>query len=258
MPSLTSAASVPANLSDQIGILGQLRVGLNCMGEANKTANAYAKRNMELKELEVENKKYRVQDLHPSTKHMLKMASATEPDQISDLCNTFKCFFNSKNHGAADIQLHQLMEDKGFGDAVFDKGVLITLWSGNFTRPNPLAPGVLSPFSFKEMEPLGSSQRKRSLLLSMVLNAKGNLSKSLDEMKTLSKVETMAPTDYYGFIYQMKTYSALVEIITGKCSLVSVQLENLVRLIKKYAYCYKLEIAQDKCFPGKFKNVVDF
>ncbi len=31
----------------------------------------------------------------------------------------------------------------------------------------------------------------------------------------------------------------------------------MVRLIEKYASCYKLEIAQDKCFPGKFKNVVD-
>ncbi len=80
MPSLTSAASVPANLSDQISILEQLGAVLNCMGEANKTANAYAKRNMELKELGVENKKDRVRDLHPSTKHMLKMASATEPD----------------------------------------------------------------------------------------------------------------------------------------------------------------------------------
>ena len=91
----------------------------------------------------------------------------------------------------------------------------------------------------------------------MALNAKGNLLKSLDEMKALSKVETTVPTDYYGFIYQMKTYSALVKIITGKCSLVSFQLENLVRLIKKYASCYKLEITQDKCFPGKFENVVD-
>jgi len=246
MPSLTSAASVPANLSDQMSILKQLGVGLNRTREANKTANAYAKRNVELKELEVENKKDRVQDLHPSTKHMLKMASATEPDQIGDLCNAFKSFFNSKNHGAADIQLHQLMEDKGFGNAVFGKGVLITLWSGNFTRPNPSAPGVLSPFSFKEIEPLGSSQCKRSLLLSMVLNAKGNLLKSLHEMKASSKVETTVPTDYYGIIYQIKTYSALFEIITGKCSLVSVQLKNLVRLIEKYASYYKLEIAQDK------------
>jgi hypothetical protein len=60
MPSLTSATSVPANLSDQMSILEQLGAGLNCMGEANKTANAYAKRNMELKKLEVKNKKDRV------------------------------------------------------------------------------------------------------------------------------------------------------------------------------------------------------
>jgi hypothetical protein len=91
---------------------------------------------------------------------MLKMVSMTELDQNGELCNTFKSFFNSKNHGATDIQLHQLMEDKGFSDAVFGEGVSITLWLVNFTRPNPLAPEVLSPFSFKEMEPLGSSQCK--------------------------------------------------------------------------------------------------
>ena len=110
------------------------------MGEANEIANAYAKWNMELKELEVENKKDRIKDLHPSTKHMLKMASATDSDHIGKLCDAFKSFYNSKNHGAADIQLHQLMEDKGFGDAVFGEGVSMTLWSGNFTCPNPSAP----------------------------------------------------------------------------------------------------------------------
>jgi hypothetical protein len=86
----------------------------------------------------------------------------------------------AKNHGAADIQLHQLMEDKGFSAAVFGKGVLMTLWSGKFSRPNPLAPEVLSPFSFKEMDSLGFSQCERLLLLSMVLNAKGDLSRSLN------------------------------------------------------------------------------
>jgi hypothetical protein len=256
--SLTTIASALTSMSDQVSILEQLGVGLHRMEEANEMANAYAKQNMGLKELEVENKKDRVQDLHPSTsKHMLKKDSAMELDQTSDLCSAFISLFNSKNHGAADIQLHQLMEDKGFGDAVFGEGVSMTLWSGNFLRPNPVAPRVISPFSFKEMEPLGSSQRARLLLLSMVLNSKGNLWKSLNEMKASSKVETMVPTDYYGFIYQMKAYSAMIGIITGKNSYVSVHLKNLVHSIKKYAACYKLEIAQDKCFPGKFKNVVD-
>jgi len=166
LPSLSSVASAPTSLGDHLSIFEQLGASLNRMGEANETANTYAKRNMELKELEIENKKDRIKDLHPSTKHMLKMASATESDHIGDLCEAFKSFYNSKNHGAADVQLHQLMEDKGFGDAVFSEGISMTLWSGNFTRPNPSAPGALSPFSFKEQEPLGSSQRNRSLILS--------------------------------------------------------------------------------------------
>jgi hypothetical protein len=99
-----------------------------------------------VKEIEVESKKDRVKDLHASTKHMLKMASTTEPDRVGDLCKEFKSFFKSKNQGSADIQFHQLMEDKEFGDAVFEEGLSLSLWSGNFTRANPSAPGVFSPF----------------------------------------------------------------------------------------------------------------
>ena len=91
----------------------------------------------------------------------------------------------------------------------------------------------------------------------MVLNAKGDLSKSLDEMKASSKVKTTVPTDNYGFFYQMKVYSVIIGIITGNKSFVSVQLESLVCLIERYATCYKIEIAKDKCLPGKFGNVVD-
>ena len=226
-------------------------------GRSKRTVNAYAKQNMELKELELENKKDRIKDLHPSTKHMLKMASVTNSNQIGELCNAFKSFYNSKNHWAADIQLQQLMEDKGFEDAVFGKGVTMILWSGNFTRPNPSAPGVLSPFSFKEQEPLGLSQQNRSLILSMIMNSKGDLLKNLDKIKAPAKVKTMVPTDYHGFIYQMKAYAALIKIVAGDESLVSVQLVNLVISIKTYSSSYKIEIAQDNCFPGKFANAFD-
>jgi hypothetical protein len=130
---LISVASTQTSMTNQVKILQQLGAGLNQMGEAKKIANTYTKGNMQLKELKVENKKDRVCDLHPSTKHMLKMASATELDQNGELCNTFKSFFNSKNHSAADIQLHQLMEDKGFSDTVFGEGVSMTLWSGNLS-----------------------------------------------------------------------------------------------------------------------------
>ena len=91
----------------------------------------------------------------------------------------------------------------------------------------------------------------------MILNTKGGLSKSIDKLKASSKVETTVPSDYHSFIYQMKAFSALIEIITGDNSLVSVQLQNLVGSIEKYSSSYKIEIAQDNCFPGKFANVVD-
>ena len=78
------------------------------------------------------------------------------------------------------------MEDKNLSNVVFTKGVAMTLWSGKFVRPNPLAPGVLSPFLFKEMELLNSNQRDKSLLLSIFLNAKTDLSKNIDGGPTVA------------------------------------------------------------------------
>jgi hypothetical protein len=43
------------------------------------------------------------------------------------------------------------MEDKGFGDAVFGEGLSLTLWSGNFTRANPTAPGVFPHFLSRKL-----------------------------------------------------------------------------------------------------------
>ncbi len=76
-------------------------------------------------------------------------------------------------------------------------------------------------------------------------------------MKASSNVQTLVPTDFQGFLYQMKAYLALVRFITGDNSLPSLQLNNLVRLIEKYSANYKIKIAKDKCFAGKFENVVN-
>jgi hypothetical protein len=91
----------------------------------------------------------------------------------------------------------------------------------------------------------------------MVLGTKGDFSKSLEEMKASSKVETTVPINDYGFIFQMKAFSTIVGIILREESLCSVQLLHLVRQIKKYSSNYKLVIAQDKLFPRKFKWIVN-
>jgi hypothetical protein len=149
------------------------------------------------------------------------------------------------------------MKEKQFGDAGFEEGLSLTLWSGNFTRANPTATGVFSPFSFKEIEPSGSSQCKGSLILSMVLGAKGDFSKSLEEMKAFSKVETMVPIDYYGFIFQMKAFSTIVGIILGEERMRSVQLLHLVRQIKKIFKQLQTSNSARQLFPSKFEWIVN-
>jgi hypothetical protein len=129
------------------------------MSKANKAANVFAKRHVELKEIEVESKKDRIKDLHPTIKHMLKMASANDCDRSGELGEGLKFFFNSKNHGSADIQLHHLMQDKGFSNVSFSKCMTISLWLGHFTQGNPLVPEAFSPFSFLEMNPLSNNQQ---------------------------------------------------------------------------------------------------
>jgi hypothetical protein len=133
--------------NNHTSILKQLGAGLNRISEANEVANAFVKRHAELKDIEVEPNNDRVKDLHPSLKHMLKMASTTNYNHSRDLRNDFKSFFNSKNHGATNIQLHQLMEDKGFSNVSFSKGLTISLCSGYFNQANPSMPGAFSPFS---------------------------------------------------------------------------------------------------------------
>jgi hypothetical protein len=120
-------------------------------------------------------------------KHMLKMASANDCNRSGEIGEGLKSFFNSKNHRAANIQLHHFMEDKGFSDVSFSKGMTISLWLGHFTQPNPLVPGALSPSSFSDMTPLSNNQCNQLLILSLVLNSKDNISKSLEEKNPHAK-----------------------------------------------------------------------
>jgi hypothetical protein len=154
MPSLAMAVTALPSLNDQVSILEQLGAGLNRMGEANETANTYARKNLELKELEVENKKNRIKDLHPSIMHILKMVSATDKDTIGELYDNFKLFFNSKNHDAADIQLHRLMEDKNLSDVMFSKGVAMRSGQATLQGQTPWPQVFYHPSCSRKWNPL--------------------------------------------------------------------------------------------------------
>jgi hypothetical protein len=51
LPSLATLSSAPSSTSNHASILEQLGAGLNRMSKANKAANVFAKRHVELKEL---------------------------------------------------------------------------------------------------------------------------------------------------------------------------------------------------------------
>jgi hypothetical protein len=52
--------------------------------------------------------------MHPSISNMVLMASASKPDIQGEYAESFKSFYNSKNHGYADLELHHQFESKGF------------------------------------------------------------------------------------------------------------------------------------------------
>ncbi len=82
-------------------------------------------------------KKDRIKDMHAYISNMILMASATESDQIGTFCNSFKLFYNSKNQGYTDLELHHQFNAKDFQNVGFAKGTVLALWLGLLKRSNP-------------------------------------------------------------------------------------------------------------------------
>jgi hypothetical protein len=79
-------------------------------------------------------KKDQIKDMHLSISNMILMVSATKPDQIGTFSNSFKLFYNSKNQGYADMELHHQFNAKDLQNVGFAKGTVLALWSGLLKR----------------------------------------------------------------------------------------------------------------------------
>jgi hypothetical protein len=82
---------------------------------------------------------------------MILMASATKSDQIGMFSNSFKLFYNSKNQGYADMELHHQFDAKDLWNVGFAEGMVLALWSGFLKKSNPTAPSNYTPFGFREL-----------------------------------------------------------------------------------------------------------
>ncbi len=152
----TSIATSPGNTTEVFRILSK---GLKRMGKAADQNIILKKEEMRLKEEAKDLKKDRIKDMHVSIFNMILMASVTKLNQIGTFCNSFKSFYNSKNQGCAELELHHQFNVKDLQNQGFAKGMVLVLWSGLLKRSNPTAPSNCTPFVFCKLQPMNMNQK---------------------------------------------------------------------------------------------------
>jgi hypothetical protein len=145
-----------------------------------------------IKEREEEKKKDRIKDMHPLILNMIWMASPMELDHISEFCNLFKSFYNSKNQDYANLELHNQFDNKALHNVGFAEGTVLALWSGLLKRSNSTAPSNCTPFAFKELTPINMNQKSCSLIITMI-NQKRGLISDLGQNKSRGQARHHSP-----------------------------------------------------------------
>jgi hypothetical protein len=130
-------------------VFKSLGEGLKRMGEAADEANLLKREEIKLRGDKDDKKKDRIKDMHPSISNMILMVSAVDHDFQGKYAQSFKAFYNSKNHGYADMELHHQFDAKGFHNMGFAEGTVLVLWSGLLKRSNPTAPSNCTPLAFR-------------------------------------------------------------------------------------------------------------
>jgi hypothetical protein len=180
-------------------VFKSLGEGLKRMGEAADEANLLKRKEIKLQG-DKDNKS--IKDMHPSISNMILMASVVGHDIQGEYTQSFKAFYNSKNHGYANMELHHQFNAKGFHNVGFAEGTVLALWSGLLKRSNPTAPSNCTPFAFQELQPANMTQKSRSLICTMI-NQKGGLAQNAEEIKAKAKQDMAAPRDYIEMIFQL-------------------------------------------------------
>jgi hypothetical protein len=231
-------------------VFKSLGKGLKRMGDAADKANVLTQKEISMKGEEDDKKKDCIKDMHLSISNMILMASAVKNDIQGDYIKSFKAFYNSKNHGYLDMELHHQFDAKGFHNVGFTEGTVLALWSGLLKISNPTAPSNFTLFAFPELQPANMNQNSRSLICIMI-NQKGGLAQSAEEIKTKDKQGMAAPVDCSKMIFQLRVFTTPIEILFGKESIASKEVGKFIRLIKVNSITYKGCTALDNSFPSK-------
>jgi hypothetical protein len=246
----SNGTSIATHPGDTTEVFRTLSEGLKRMGEAADQTLILKKEEMRLKGEADNLKKDRIKDMHASISNMILMASATKLDRIRTFNDSFKAFYNSKNQGYADLELHHQFDAKDLQNLGFAEGTVLALWSGLLKRSNPTAPSNCTPFAFRELQPMNMNQKSWSLICTMI-NQRGGLAQSTEEIKAKAKQEVSAPKNYNKMLFQLKAFIALIEILFGDESIMALKLQAFIQQIKTHNVFYKGYAALDDFFPTK-------
>ncbi len=242
------ATGTPGHLEHKV--FKSLNEGLKRMGEAADEAKLLKHKEIKLQGDKEDKKKDRIKDMHPSISNMILMASVVDHNIQGKYVESFKAFYNSKNHRHADMELHHQFNANGFNNLVCAEGTVLVLWLDLLKRSNPNAPSNCTPFAFQELQPANMNQKSRSLIFTMI-NQKGGIAQSTEEIMMKAKQDVAAPADYTEMIFQLQAFAALIKILFGEESITTSKLKKLIRLIEVNSIFYKGRVALDDFFPSK-------
>jgi hypothetical protein len=84
-----------------------------------------------------------------------------------------------------------------------------------------------------------------------MINQKGGLVQSAEEIKTKAKQDIAAPADFNEMLFQLEAFVALSGILFGDKSIVATKLGKFFCLINANSIIYKARAALDDWFPSK-------
>jgi hypothetical protein len=74
---------------------------------------------------------------------------------------------------------------------------------------------------------MNMNQKSRSLICTMI-NQRGGLAQSTEEIKAKAKQEVSAPKNYNKMLFQLKAFVALIEILFGDENITALKLQAFV------------------------------
>jgi hypothetical protein len=111
-------------------------------------------------------------------------------------------------------------------------------------------PSNYTPFTFWELQPINMKQKSQSFICTMI-NQKGGLAQSAEEIKAKAKQEVPAPETFNEMLFQLNAFVALIEILFGDKSITAQSLQSFVRQIEAHNVYYKGCAELDNLFPTK-------